>query len=657
MSESPPPKDNETPIGTSFKSSNHFGSLRSWTSKWSYATRSSATITPTGYKRPIPFDHVFFTALDQKIKFDPEEKSLLEPTPSSLSSPAMIDPRLSHDPDQAIHHPSALRLVVPHPPLAPWEDIPPYQRSRAYDDQPAYTDDYDDFLWLPRDPLSTLDLDDTIEMRLSLTTSAGGSGRISNWPEQYLEEDENTQLGDGDGDGGGDGGAGTGGNGYYEETGQVHGGDGEYLEQVSTPLVIAGLPPTSPTSEREMSPNANSERRLLEEDILSPLIGSEVEGSEGNPMRHSLRHVAFALTAFTRPRPSSAGNLASATSGGGRGGEASLRTISSSGTGSGSVSAVSGSIDMANNTRPPLVTSRTESGQSVFLLPRVSTPRPISIRHDSRSTTLEEPPRTASAGIDEFGAGISPKTVLIPQSTALRNRASSSLSFAPPPATAGVAGTGTSHTSSSLGRSPSGRRPLSGRTRATSRASATSQGARVGGAAGGSAILRSASIISRGRSSSNMSSGQMALLNEVMEEEKRASKSAKEEVKEELKKEEAELKKEKERMRKAAGTEGVSASSGRRPTSSAGATPGGGIEMGELGRGRSTSQGTSQSRFVGSGTENSSGSRAAIGVASGSRLRGASGRSTGSSGLGSVTFAGDATQTPVQGQARELIDR
>ena len=151
-------------------------------------------------RRPIPFDGILFARLDRKICFQLDEStgSVIEPAPTISGE---IDAELLHEPDHAIPHVTAKKLVLLHHRLRSWEDIPPYQRSRGYNDQPAYTDDYDDFLWLPRDPLSTLDLDDTIEMRLSLTTSSGGSGRIADWPprsgnssvERLIPEDEDWQ--------------------------------------------------------------------------------------------------------------------------------------------------------------------------------------------------------------------------------------------------------------------------------------------------------------------------------------------------------------------------------------------------------------------------------------------------------------------------------
>ena len=151
--------------------------------KFTILRQGVSTLTTRGSKsddpnQPLPFDHVF-SSLDSRFDFAQDEKGMKR---SDTLKSAESDIERKHEPDHAIYHATATKLVTSHHHLRPWEDIPPYQRARGYDDQPAYTDDYDDYLWLPRDPLSTLDLDDTVEMRLTLTTSEGGDGRIGDWP-------------------------------------------------------------------------------------------------------------------------------------------------------------------------------------------------------------------------------------------------------------------------------------------------------------------------------------------------------------------------------------------------------------------------------------------------------------------------------------------
>jgi hypothetical protein len=57
--------------------------------------------------------------------------------------------------------------VVPHPSHVPWDDQP--NTDLSYDN-PYYTRAIDNFLWLPRDPFGVLDLDDTVDLRTSLTS-------------------------------------------------------------------------------------------------------------------------------------------------------------------------------------------------------------------------------------------------------------------------------------------------------------------------------------------------------------------------------------------------------------------------------------------------------------------------------------------------------
>ena len=157
--------------------------------RWTHAANRKTM--PTPYRKPAPFEQALFSALDTRITFEGEQQPTGKIT-SFAGSPGGDE--LKHEPDRPIMHDMAAMLVTPHHALRPWEDIPPYQRMRGYNDQPDYTDDYDDFLWLPRDPLSTLDLDDTVEMRLSLTTSAGGSGRIGNWPPGSDDDNDATTV-------------------------------------------------------------------------------------------------------------------------------------------------------------------------------------------------------------------------------------------------------------------------------------------------------------------------------------------------------------------------------------------------------------------------------------------------------------------------------
>ena len=64
-------------------------------------------------------------------------------------------------------HPTAQHAhqVVPHPALGPWDDQT--MVDRPYNN-PFYSRPIDNFLWLPRNPCATLDLDDTVDLRMPL---------------------------------------------------------------------------------------------------------------------------------------------------------------------------------------------------------------------------------------------------------------------------------------------------------------------------------------------------------------------------------------------------------------------------------------------------------------------------------------------------------
>lgn len=77
--------------------------------------------------------------------------------------------------DSAAHDRPA--LVSPHAPHPAWDDSPSYDRPY---DNPYYTHPISNFLWLPRDPLGLLNLDDTVDLRMALT-SEPGAGKLGTW--------------------------------------------------------------------------------------------------------------------------------------------------------------------------------------------------------------------------------------------------------------------------------------------------------------------------------------------------------------------------------------------------------------------------------------------------------------------------------------------
>ncbi|PSR70502.1 hypothetical protein PHLCEN_2v13653 [Hermanssonia centrifuga] len=70
-------------------------------------------------------------------------------------------------------------LVVSHPHHPRWDDES--DPNTTYDN-PFYTQPISDMLWLPRDPFSIIDLDDTIDLRISIS-SEPGAGKLGAWAE------------------------------------------------------------------------------------------------------------------------------------------------------------------------------------------------------------------------------------------------------------------------------------------------------------------------------------------------------------------------------------------------------------------------------------------------------------------------------------------
>ncbi|KAL1736526.1 hypothetical protein EV714DRAFT_198114 [Schizophyllum commune] len=68
-------------------------------------------------------------------------------------------------------------LVVRHPPMVPWDDQ--VTADVSYDN-PYYTRAIANVLWLPRDPFGPLDLNDTIDLKRSLTVEES-AGEIGTW--------------------------------------------------------------------------------------------------------------------------------------------------------------------------------------------------------------------------------------------------------------------------------------------------------------------------------------------------------------------------------------------------------------------------------------------------------------------------------------------
>jgi hypothetical protein len=104
-----------------------------------------------------------------------EDEGSLIVTETLEESGEDITGRARRPPHTPIHQ--GTRPVTPHPASAPWDDqrLPdlPY-------DNPFYSRAVDDALWLPRNPLGFLDLDDTVDLRVSITVDRSAS-RLGSW--------------------------------------------------------------------------------------------------------------------------------------------------------------------------------------------------------------------------------------------------------------------------------------------------------------------------------------------------------------------------------------------------------------------------------------------------------------------------------------------
>ncbi|KAJ3506561.1 hypothetical protein NLJ89_g6803 [Agrocybe chaxingu] len=108
---------------------------------------------------------------------EPSNKTKVTPDGYPWQMPAH---KPKHDPGlitTSISDPLLAGPVVPHPPPVPWDDQLlidlPY-------DNPFYTKAIGNTLWLPRNPSCTLDLDDTVDLKVSLTVEAV-AGRLGTW--------------------------------------------------------------------------------------------------------------------------------------------------------------------------------------------------------------------------------------------------------------------------------------------------------------------------------------------------------------------------------------------------------------------------------------------------------------------------------------------
>ena len=145
---------------------------------FSYSTRQYLPLYPPP-RHPNPFrtQSQEFTRLHSASPDRPQAGQ--EGPPKSHFSESTWRGTSFHEVQGASNQPidGSLDPVVDHPPPIPWDDQTtvdlPY-------DNPYYTRALDNVLWLPRDPCGIVDLDDTIDLKVSLTVEAT-AGKLGTW--------------------------------------------------------------------------------------------------------------------------------------------------------------------------------------------------------------------------------------------------------------------------------------------------------------------------------------------------------------------------------------------------------------------------------------------------------------------------------------------
>lgn len=134
------------------------------------------------HRNPLPFPR---SSADSSIPLEPcaSTAGLLMPEPIDTKDLSRFTTEPIHESpvEEETQRPfdTAPMLVVNHPPHPVWDDDS--NPDTPYDN-PFYTRPISDTLWLPRDPLGILNLDETVDLRMSLT-SEPAAGKLGAWQE------------------------------------------------------------------------------------------------------------------------------------------------------------------------------------------------------------------------------------------------------------------------------------------------------------------------------------------------------------------------------------------------------------------------------------------------------------------------------------------
>ncbi|THH23170.1 hypothetical protein EUX98_g8009 [Antrodiella citrinella] len=143
-----------------------------WTMKLASKIRFSYATIPTRPHRPRHQQNPF--------QFHSGHLSVsMDPTPGLPSTSAAQHNFPGLPMDEKVVEREPTELCSPHPPHPTWDDES--SPDHGYEN-PYYCRIVSDVLWLPRDPLGILDLDDTVDLRMSIT-SEPGAGKLGSWSE------------------------------------------------------------------------------------------------------------------------------------------------------------------------------------------------------------------------------------------------------------------------------------------------------------------------------------------------------------------------------------------------------------------------------------------------------------------------------------------
>ncbi|GJJ10885.1 hypothetical protein Clacol_005113 [Clathrus columnatus] len=109
---------------------------------------------------------------------------------NNVTKRLMTEPERMDNLASLSNHRQPAQIVTSHPPFQNWDDSPDLDRSY---ENPFYCASVENVLWLPRNPFGNLDLDDTVDLHVSLT-SEGQSENLNRWLDQDKGEEEGVVI-------------------------------------------------------------------------------------------------------------------------------------------------------------------------------------------------------------------------------------------------------------------------------------------------------------------------------------------------------------------------------------------------------------------------------------------------------------------------------